>query len=1312
MYKLKKENISGISPIIIENAEKDNMLLNIEGDSYQSTREGYNLFDYLNKVENGGGLTYTLDKETGYIIVNGTPEWDYTTCVKSFEINDLLEDGKTYSIWQEVYSDTRIGGLYCQVAIKHKTDGNIQYINSSQSRVNFIVDKNQYNYNMMLQIGTIAIAGTFNNYKNRYMLYEGTDNKTFELYGSSPTLENPSEVESVGDNINLYPFESIEFQSNTPTESWCYIDGKVGAYGNTVTDKTDYKITLEKGKYYFKLETDDSNIITGGLVANDTNSDKQLTLFDNAFEITETTVCTLRLKVANPSLGINIKSIKLEKGTVSTPYSQYGQGSIEIVKSNKNILDWLDLLNKIGITLPYTKEVSGITFEIDEKGTISVKGTSTSTISLYLTGSYTSKTVKYVINNAKDTIASGFNNNWSKGLSCVFLDNSGDTNIHLDFCDSTNNKCTKDKFNVTALMFALNSGVTIDETYNLMLEKGTITTDFIEHKGDEYVLPIQKPFYKIGNYKDNFIKQNNVWYEQHFIKELVLTGEENFNVSSIKNTRMTLKLKDIVVQNADEVLAMSNSFLGKTYNETQQSDLTNVISINNGYLSIDTDNITDTSTFKAKLKELYDAGTPVKVYYVLATPKLIECTEEQSDILNNLETFDGQNIITVDTFNNTNPNILINYTPKMIDEIKEAFTKNITKAYVIRTRDGFEINQDNYLKDYKLEELRFVPDNGFIGGTVARRLTLDFNNVDNQFDIQDEDLRFFAGVEYEGKDYYIDYGNFIVQKPETENTTDNTNATCLDYMCLLNATYNDEMTYPCTLGELAENVCSQAGLELATKTFRNSDFIVTDNQFVNNEPLRTVLGAIALSAFSWARIGQDNRVYIDFTIKQQEDISLDYDSYFNLSMASKPFGPINRIILRNSQVEGENITVQDDESIAENGVHELVIADNPFAYTQEKREQLIEAGKEFYGFTYMPITSMDTIGYAFLDSNSLIKINDMQDKANYAYVFNHTIDYNGALLDSIESPALTETETKYTYTPEEVQKQRRTEIIVDKHEQTITAIIQEQDELNNRQNVFEQDLDSTTNTISSINEDLTEKINQLQVNIDGLSQTVSQKGGDNIFSYDKEFWTGATDDDVSNLEEYTDTDIQQNSVSGVGYIINKGTSRQNVQVKNDIYTISFTYKKLVELATGYVLINGTRYDLTSTNWDEIVVTLDVNTNYVDFGIISDTNNAFEIFDLMGSIGNEKQVWTQNANETRTDTVKIGKGITVSSSLTNTIWKADADGNRIINTDTGETVAEFTDKGTVTKNIEVQETAEIAGILIQEIDNQTWISSLL
>lgn len=1150
MYKLKKENISGISPIIIENAEKDNMLLNIEGDSYQA---------------------------------------------------------------------------------------------------------------------------------------------------ETPTLENPSEVQAVGDNINLYPYSDVEFKSDATQEQWCYLDGQLGAYGKNLVDYTDYKITLEKGKYYFKLETADSNITTGGLIANGESSEKQLTVFDNAFEITETTVCTLRLKVKNPSLGIKIKSIKLERGTEATPYSQYGQGSIEIVKSNKNFLNLPDLT--------YTQ--NGVTIEVTNGNHFKISGTQTGEVNKILYNYTYFKGINIIAYN-KYPVTISRNTDEYLPLELNFV--SDKSSWYMQIARNTT-KSTKsilnDYFNHLALYIAFSSQVELNYEFDLQLEISEEPTEIITPYNKAYNLPIQKPMLN-GDYMDLNSKK-----EVHSWKKVIKTSADDFNVT--KDTKNQTFQFNCTVENGNissSVLCNMFKFWDKTWKNTGC-----FISYNSNFYALikfGEYGFNEDLTIEQAKQKFADilAETSLVFYYTLTVAEELDLTEEQSNILDNLQTYDGQNIIAIDTYNNTQPNLLIDYTPKMTDEIKQAFTKNITKAYVIRIRDGFEINQDNYLKDYKLEELRFVPDNGFIGGTVARRLTLDFNNVDNQFDIQDEDLRFFAGVEYEGKDYYIDYGNFIVQKPETENTTDNTNATCLDYMCLLNATYNDEMTYPCTLGELAENVCSQAGLELATKTFRNSDFIVTDNQFVNNEPLRTVLGAIALSAFSWARIGQDNRVYIDFTIKQQEDISLDYDSYFNLSMASKPFGPINRIILRNSQVEGENITVQDDESIAENGVHELVIADNPFAYTQEKREQLIEAGKEFYGFTYMPITSMDTIGYAFLDSNSLIKINDMQDKANYAYVFNHTIDYNGALLDSIESPALTETETKYTYTPEEVQKQRRTEIIVNKHEQTITSIIQEQDELTNRQNVLEQNLDSTTNTISEVNEDLTERINQLQVNLDGLSQTVSQKGGDNIFSYDKEFWTGDTDDDVSNLEEYTDTDIQQNSVSGVGYIINKGTSRQNVQVKNDTYTISFTYKKLVELATGYVLINGTRYDLTSTNWDEIVVTLDVNTNYVDFEIISDTNKAFEIFDLMGSIGNEKQVWTQNANETRTDTVKIGKGITVSSSLTNTIWKAGADGNRIINTDTGETVAEFTDKGTVTKNIEVQETAEIAGILIQEIDNQTWISSLL
>lgn len=438
-----------------------------------------------------------------------------------------------------------------------------------------------------------------------------------------------------------------------------------------------------------------------------------------------------------------------------------------------------------------------------------------------------------------------------------------------------------------------------------------------------------------------------------------------------------------------------------------------------------------------------------------------------------METLEENNI------NEVSP-IIIEDFDDLSDEVKQAFLTNITKAYIKKTSDSTIIDQSNYLKDLSFEELRFIPDQGFIGGTVARRLTLNLNNENNQFNLEDEDLKLFIGVEYNSQDYYIDFGNFIVQKPETENTTDNTSIECLDYMCKFNQKYVDQVTYPCTLAQLAVNVCSQAGVSLGNTDFRNADFIVVNNQFVGGESLRTVLGAIAAIAFSWARIDIDNKVYIDFEKKTTTEEELDNEKYFNLTMASKKFGPLNRIILRNSQVEGENAVVENAASIQQYGLHELVISDNPFAYTQEKRTQLIQAASELLGLEYMPVTSMNSVGYVFLRSNSYIKIKDMQGNYFNTYVFNHTINYNGALLDEIASPALTETETKYTYTPETLERLNRTEIIVDKANQTITEVVEKQDE-------FQQQLVQVETTLDGIEQQVS-NITEYKDNISGITE--------------------------------------------------------------------------------------------------------------------------------------------------------------------------------------------------------------------------------
>ena len=178
-------------------------------------------------------------------------------------------------------------------------------------------------------------------------------------------------------------------------------------------------------------------------------------------------------------------------------------------------------------------------------------------------------------------------------------------------------------------------------------------------------------------------------------------------------------------------------------------------------------------------------------------------------------------------------------------------------------------------------------------------------------------------------------------------------------------------------------------------------------------------------------------------------------------------------------------------------------------------------------------------------------------------------------------------------------------------------------------------------------------------------------------------------------------------------MINNGVSIQSQVVKNGYYVISFNYYKLKTDATGYVKINEIEYTLdeTENTWIEKVIPLEITNNLITIEIGSDTNESYYISDLMVSLGVEKSIWTQNSNETRTDTVEIGKGIQVNSSTKNTYTRIDADGNRTFNSSTNERVAEMTDKGIYTKQLEVKEQAKINVLLIQQIGSQVWLTGL-
>lgn len=741
-------------------------------------------------------------------------------------------------------------------------------------------------------------------------------------------------------------------------------------------------------------------------------------------------------------------------------------------------------------------------------------------------------------------------------------------------------------------------------------------------------------------------------------------------------------------------------------------------------LVLENQNITTVEDANNWLIQQKQAGTPVIVEYELAEEVIELYTEEQQKVYNKINVLYSYDEVT-NVFSNNEVGPILNVITyqRISEEIKQRLLNGkITRAYLkvlaTETKPEMIINESNYLKDLTFEELRYVPDEGFIGGTVAKRVSGNFNNVDNSFSIQDREFELYIGVDLEDETTeYIKYGTYIVQKPEDNQVTDNTSFEALDYMIKLNLPWEDRMIYPCTLKQLFDDLVDQSGLSSKVVSFLNEDFIVENNQFESGTTRRDVLKAIAQMAFNWTRIDENNNIVMDFEKKDTIDETLTVDNYYNFSK-QEVYGPINVIVLRNSQVEGENITIRDEESIAEYGEIEFVISDNPFAYTQEKRAELIEAGRSLFGLTYIPM-SMDMIGYIYLNCKDKIRTTNFNNENFDTYLLNHTIEYTGVVSDSMETPASTKTETKYQFTPDMIKQIKHTELKVDKANQEIVGIIEKTDETNKKLVEIKATTDSIKSSISNVESEISStngevstiktQISEVEQKLDGITTNITNTGGNNLIRnsvgiFDNEFWEGK-------LNSYTDTEIQNNTVSGNAIMLQNSTLKQNILVKNGIYNISFIYKKLINLANCKIIINDLEIELTDENITEIEKSFQVTNNSVNIEIISDTNNSCYISDLLLLIGEYKQTWTQNQNETVTDTVKIGQGIEVTSSKTNTKLLADSDGVRINNVLNNNTIAEFTDKGTTTENLIVKNTAQISGLLVQKIGEQVCFNVL-
>lgn len=997
-------------------------------------------------------------------------------------------------------------------------------------------------------------------------------------------------------------------------------------------------------------------------------------------------------------------NIIITKGIEKHKYIPHGVYGVEVKTRQENMFDsenWYETLHAVAPTSMNKEIVDGIEYYKVAPGNIYKYP--------YMGGMFKENT-QYIIMckarqyNQTENLGTGFRIHYTDDTySYVYV------NLTLEEYDYIIKTEANKTVSSIELAYAYNQYALIR---NIMMVEGTEVPDYKPYQSDVTLFVLNEPLRSLpSGYFDTLHILSNKTYVYRQTGSVIFNGTEDWQVHDTAPHTFKLAMGTTIGKHGG---GRCTHFKSITSSQFGLQDGIYDTYTNSVYIThMDSITIDD---FKTWLSD-----NNVRLDYELLDPYTEELNPFDEPI-----TFEGTNYIT--TTDELKPNMILEYFKGFSDEDKQAIkdsTVAVESKIIVKATDTLPeivLTDNDSIKDWEYSDERYVPQQGFIGQFVARTLSGNLQDISDDFNIENREIELQLGIVHLGTDKtsWYTFGNFIVTNPEGDEVTDNTKFEAMDYTKRFNTEFNGNFTNDIfdksynsivlvdeTTGEpqgsvtalwLARYTCAQAGVEFGQNSFTNSDYVIDFNPYQAGETCRDVMKDIAKLAFSWVRVDVDNKCYIDFnesnTIENEYN-TLTNNEYYSLETKKEVYGPINRVYIGMSNIDGESILVAEDkDDVATNGKKELYIYDNQLTYSPELRALIADnhSADKLLGLTYAHLTT-ETIGHPWLLGKEFITILDMEDNECKTYPFNRILKFNGHIKSTIDSMGESEVEATLGYESDVVKNAKNAMVLVKKHEAEIELVATD-----------------VTTVQTNLKENYYSKEETNQTIIDtasGLTNKYITAGGNNRFrntglyfkdGSDFEYWDG-TVDVTTELESATQTAM----------LLQEGDVSQLVSgLPNNTYTVSFKYKKLIEGSSAYVILNQTKFDLGSEGTFEQV--LEVNSNNIEILFHCDTDGGYEIYELMGNVGETALVWTQHPDEISTDTVSISKGITITSSTTDAVFKADADGIRIENK-SKNTTTEFLDNGMSTNDAEIKGQAKVSGALFTKVGNQTWISGI-
>lgn len=1150
----------------------------------------------------------------------------------------------------------------------------------------------------------------------------------------TPTPTSPIEVKNVtgeqvvrvcGKNLfdNILTSRTINgLTIQVAEDKTITINGTISA--TTTLDLTD-AFTLPSGTYIFS--TSKSGTINNScyLIAINTSTNAEifsLNLYiasQKTLTLNEDTEVKFRLYSSTDRTFTNLKiSPMLAKGITASTYEKYQGKDYEINLGNIE-------LNKLGNYQDYIRKGTGknlIDLDKFEKGRIN---NTTGQIE------YASNVTSMVVSG--QTITFEVSQAWNSGIASDFISvEQGDytlsyyhdreISIYVDTYDENKNKISRpvaytrneafstktftidnNSIKYIRVHFEVNTATTYNVT-DLMLEKGTTAT-----------------YYEPYGYKDK-------WYIEKNVGKVVLNGTENWLLNSnytnnvfyitIDNINKTSNVKTILSNYYNGVKNQGLADFGNNYNYSICSR-----GYNDAYyhLYISNDSISSVADFKTWLQT-----NNTRVYYAFANPTYTLIEDEnllnQLEVASHAQTQEG---IT---------NILVSGNLPATLEIERDLTDSI-KGRQLKPFIGYSITGDDDLISFKITS-KADSSKSFIGSCVTKQIDLEIFNAENKHSLENKQIIVSTGMA-ETTGNFVTFEPFTITGTKDNKTKDKISYVGYDDMYKLNTAYVDTNTYGedgITLYSFLESLASNANTSLGNESIPNGDFIVDGNPFTNNETNMFALSQVAKLSGGFAEIGRDNKIYIKTLDQDTPTMTLDTNLYSEDFEKAENFGAVNKVVVGESNISGNEAILSDLEDIEINGEHVVEILDSYFL-SDDVDKQIIcaELFDNLKGLYYLPFSATCN-GFPYLDLGDMIEIEDKNGDTYLTYLLNYELSYNGGYKEKIGAEAQSSTETKYKNVNTIKDKFKQVEIIVDKANAQIQSIIQTSGNnysaINQTIGNISTEVQTATTTAGNAMtavgalaqgtqqqfKDLTEALSRLSQSVNNIQALFRVTGGANLIQNSVGFFQNSSgaptmwnvSQGIAGFKHGYDSELLGQTTSQGKFYIRNGTistTEDDATLETEanisgieigsLVTLSFKYKQSADSTTTITLTNGETTFFTATFSEEVEDWTSYsdadNTNSftctTDSLVLTITNTStyntddqgFMISDLILNYGEEK-TWELHSGESYGGVIQLSsQGISVKSSSANTITYMTSDGIEVFETTQGDVLGDLITK---------------------------------